>query len=167
MSENYIVINGQKAELTEEQLKQLGIKVKKRKRWRADIGDYYWFVKSQGTPSFEVEGICPVANNFKYYSHNYFQTMEEAETYARVLETEMLLKKYADQHNEEFEDDVKYCLYFADESDRWGDCIKTQAVHSNISYKIKQVWFSSRNVALQACKEIGIDRIGEYLIYEW
>ena len=50
-------------------------------------------------------------DDFRYYFHNYFRTQEEAETYARVLETEMLLKKYADEHNGEFAD-FKYYLFW-------------------------------------------------------
>lgn len=34
MSENYIVINGKKAELTEEQMKQLGINVEEKKEFK-------------------------------------------------------------------------------------------------------------------------------------
>ena len=37
-NENYVVINGKKAELTEEQLKQLGIEAGKNKRERVKVG---------------------------------------------------------------------------------------------------------------------------------
>ena len=41
MSENYIVINGKKAELTNEQLKMLGIEVRKNPFDRATGEEYY------------------------------------------------------------------------------------------------------------------------------
>ena len=44
MSENYIVINGKKAELTEEQLKKLGIQVSNNKRWRGNLDEKYYCV---------------------------------------------------------------------------------------------------------------------------
>ena len=44
MSENYIVINGKKAELTEEQLKKLGIQVSNNKRWRGNLDEKYYRV---------------------------------------------------------------------------------------------------------------------------
>lgn len=41
--ENYIVINGKRAELTEEQLRQLGIESREPKRWKGVRGNkYYW-----------------------------------------------------------------------------------------------------------------------------
>ena len=44
MGENYIVINGKRAELTEEQLEQLGIKVSNNKRWRGNLDEKYYCV---------------------------------------------------------------------------------------------------------------------------
>lgn len=169
MSENYIVINGKRAELTKEQMEQLGVKAEKDKRWRAALNDYYWFVRISDGNSAKIalEGVNPQIDNFNYYSHNYFRTEEEAETYARVLETEMLLKKYADEHNGKFEDDVKYYLYLADKSDLWEGYVKVQGVHTNLCFRPRQVWFSSMGIALNAINGIGKKRIEEYLRYEW
>ena len=100
MSENYIVINGKKAELTEEQLKQLGIGLPKNKRWRAERGEKYYRVNTFNEISSLRECCCD-DDDWLYNSHNYFKTKEEAEKYARVLETEMLLRKYADEHNDD------------------------------------------------------------------
>ena len=74
--------------------------------------------------------------------------------------------KEADR-NEKFEDDVKYYLYLADKSDIWEDYIKVQGVCTNLCFRPRQVWFSSGDIALNAIKEIGKDRIREYLTYEW
>ena len=43
MSENYIVINGKRAELTEEQMKVLGIEVKKNPFDRVSSDDRYYY----------------------------------------------------------------------------------------------------------------------------
>lgn len=49
MSENYIVINGKRAELTQEQLKALGIEVKKPSSFEmGDEGSEYYFINSWG-----------------------------------------------------------------------------------------------------------------------
>lgn len=162
MSENYIVINGKRAELTKEQMEQLGIEEKKKdKRWRADGHAKYWLIDSQNRIDTDME-LRQREDNFCYYSHNYFQTKEEAEVYARVLETEMLLKKYADEHNEEF-GDSKYELWI-DEID--SNSVLVGPVCSSYILS-RSIWFSSENVALEAIKEIGEDRIIEYLTYEW
>lgn len=161
MSENYIVINGKRAELTKEQMKQLRIEVKENKRWRANDRYEYWFVEDSGHLRGTVEANC-YCDDFRYYSHNYFRTEEEAEIYARVLETEMLLKRYADEHNGKF-GDCKYELYI-DKID--SDSVLVGLVWGSYIFS-RTVWFSSENVALEAISEIGKDRILEYLAYEW
>ena len=88
MSENYIVINGKRAELTKEQMEQLGIEVNCSKRWRANKKGVYWFVDDAGG-IMSLSEINSYYDNFRYYFHNYFRTQEEAETYAHVLESEM------------------------------------------------------------------------------
>lgn len=45
--ENYIVINGKKTELTEEQLKKLGIKIEK-DIFNPEEGELYWHIDSTG-----------------------------------------------------------------------------------------------------------------------
>lgn len=159
MSENYIVINGKRAELTKEQMEQLGIEVEENKRWRAADGGQYWFVDSNNEVRNDMEYRYNY-DSFRYYSHNYFQTKEEAETYARVLKTEMLLKKYADEHNKEF-GDCKYELY----TNGTDLVLVSSILGSHIFSRV--IWFSSENVALEAINEIGKDRILEYLAYEW
>ena len=159
MSENYIVINGKRAELTKEQMEQLGIKVNCSKRWRANKNGVYWFVDGAGD-IMSLSEINSYYDNFRYYFHNYFRTQEEAETYARVLETEMLLKKYADEHNGEFS-------YFK-------CCIKIRQYEEPSVIRVlidrcsgRNVWFSTEEIAQNAINEIGQKRIKEYLTYEW
>lgn len=161
MSGNYIVINGKRAELTKEQMEQLGIEVKGKKRWRAKAkeSELYFYVTDGGIVSYMNESNN-YANKFMYFSHNYFESEGEARIYARVLETEMLLKKYADEHNMEF-CGTKYQLYIDDNKS-----LLAAAVYERIN-KGRIIWFSSENIALDAIKEIGEERIKEYLTYEW
>lgn len=160
MSENYIVINGKRAELTKEQMEQLGIKVEENKRWRAKTNKDYWYVNSCNNTeqSWDTNSRC---DNFRYYSHNYFQTKEEAEIYAHVLETEMLLKKYADEHNEEF-GDYKCCIIWLLKDNEYQIEFVSSYVH-----RPRIIFFSSKEITQNAINEIGKDRILEYLAYEW
>lgn len=163
MSENYIVINGKRAELTEEQMKQLGIEVEGNKRWRASRQKEYWFMSSGGAVETKLDYYNSY-DDLRYYSHNYFKTKEEAEIYARVLETEMLLKRYADEHNGEF-GKYKYDFYTTNEI---GSVLVGNVSDSYIySFYSRAIWFSSNDIALNAVKEIGEERIKEYLTYEW
>lgn len=159
MSENYIVINGKRAELTKEQMEHLGIEVEEKKRWIAKDGTY-WFINSGGKPQSVSVGCNVRYDDFRYYSHNYFETEEEAEIYARVLETEMLLKKYADEHNGEF-DKYKFDLCV----NKFGSLIINEVWSA--AYYGHPIWFSSHDIASNAIEEIGEERIKEYLTYEW
>lgn len=158
MSENYIVINGKRAELTKEQMEQFGIEVKENKRWRASSRGGYWFVNADNLVDMAQEGY-DIYDDFRYYFHNYFQTREEVETYARVLETEMLLKKYADEHNGEFGD----CRFYLIRPKTANELIEL----TYYNCRSRTIFFSSREIAQNAIKEIGKDRIIEYLTYEW
>lgn len=160
MNENYIVINGKRAELTKEQMEQLGIEVEKDKRWRAKANKVYWHVTSynHAEPSWAVNSNH---DDFRYYSHNYFRTEEEAKTYARVLETEMLLKRYADEHNEKF-GDYKCCIIWLLKDNKYQIEFVSSYVH-----RPRIVFFSSKEITQNAIKEIGEDRIIKYLTYEW
>lgn len=161
MSENYIVINGKRAELTEEQLKQLGIGLPKNKRWRAKHGEKYYRVNTFNQVS-SLRDVDSDDDTWLYHSHNYFKTKEEAEKYARVLETEMLLHKYADEHNEDMPWDgicEHYFLYFNNDAIHIG--------YFTFSKEARKIYFSSREIAGAAIEEIGKERIEEYLTYEW
>lgn len=161
MSENYIVINGKRVELTKEQMEQLGIEEKKKdKRRRADGHTKYWFLDSQNRIDSDIE-LRQREDDFRYYSHNYFQTKEEAEIYARVLETEMLLKKYADEHNGKFVDIKYYLLWSQTFNDLQIDYLSSYACRP------RTIFFSSQEIIQEAVNGIGKDRIVEYLTYEW
>lgn len=160
MSENYIVINGNKVELTNEQLNQLGIGVEGNKRWRALNKGGYWFVNADNLADVAQEGY-DIYDDFRYYSHNYFSTREEVETHARILETEMLLKRYADEHNEKF-GDYKCCITWLLKNNKYQIEFVSSYVH-----RPRIIFFSSKEITQNAIKEIGEERIIEYLTYEW
>ena len=163
MSENYIVINGKKAELTEEQLEKLGIEVLKNRRCRVYKYQLYYFVDYNNLVLSTYDAY-DTADDCLYYSHNYFKTREEAEKYARVLKTEMLLRQYADEHNEDMPWDGMrrhYFFYFNIDS----NTVSTD--YYTFSKEARKIYFSSREIAEAAIEEIGEERIKEYLTYEW
>ena len=103
-------------------------------------------------------------DDYFYYSHNYFKTREDAEKYARVLKTEMLLRKYADEHNEDMVWDGMRRHYFF----YFNTARNTVSIdYYTCSKEAREIYFSSREIAEAAIKEIGEDRIKEYLTYEW
>lgn len=162
-NENYIVINGKKAELTEEQLRQLGIEVdKKDKRWRAEEGGKFFFVDRNCIDSkFDIR--CAL-DNYPYDTHNYFQTEKEAQEYAEVLEIKRQLMKFADEHNDEIDwkdsQTLKWYLYCGE---------PTETIMIGCTYhKIPEiVYFSSKKLKQQAIDTIGKENIIKYLTYNY
>lgn len=137
---------------------------KENKRWRAKYDCTYWFVQSNGIPNCTCEYRRDI-DNFRYDTHNYFKSEEEARGYAKVLKTERQLKKFADEHNDKINWDninqEKWYLYYSYKY------YKTDIANYNWSKQPRVIYFSSAKIAKQAIDEIGTDEIKEYLTYEW
>lgn len=136
------------------------------KRWRAEKGENYWTVSDYRRVKVDVDfGADSSGDSFRYDTHNYFQTEEEARKYAKVLETERQLTKFADEYNGEID---------------WGNnnsakrylCYNyiTQSIFIDSAWAIREprvIYFSSKKIAKQAIDEIGEEELKEYLTYEW
>lgn len=137
---------------------------KENKRWRAEDGHTYWFVESNGTPSWLYE-CNKDRDNFRYDTHNYFQTEDEAQKYAKVLEVERQLMKFADEHNDVIDwtniNQEKYYLCYSYSDHR------VIIADRHWTKDSRTIYFSSEKIAKQAIDEIGTDKIKEYLTYEW
>ncbi len=163
-NENYIVINGKKAELTEEQLRQLGIEVDKDKRWRAEEGKKYWRVSSGNKVISDIEADIEQDDYF-YDTHNYFKTKEEAEEYAEVLEIKGQLMKFADEHNEFVNwSDATTSKYHLEYRLDLGGIVVVSACW--LKYP-EVIYFSSKEIAKQAIDTIGEENIIKYLTYNY
>lgn len=163
-NENYIVINGKKAELTEEQLKQLGIEVGKNKRWRAERGKNYWRISSENKVVYDMEADVE-QDYYCYDTHNYFKTEEEAKEYAEVLEIKRQLMKFADEHNDKIDwkdiNQFGYVIY-------WNPCLNDIKICKN-GFKTAPeiIYFSSVDIAQKAIDTIGKENIIKYLTYNY
>lgn len=137
---------------------------KENKRWRSKDGDMYWFVDSDGTAKWWYESSRDI-DNFYYDTHNYFQTEEEARKYAKVLEIERELRKFADEHNDVIDwtniNQEKYYLCYS-----YSDYRVTIA-DRHWTKESRTIYFSSEKIAKQVIDEIGAEKIKEYLTYEW
>ena len=162
-NENYIVINGKKAELTEEQLKQLGIEAGKNKRERVKVGDVFFFVDRSNYIDSCVDSRA-TRSNYCYDTHNYFKTKEEAEEYANVLEIKRQLMRFADEHNDKIDwkdsQTLKWHLYC-------GEPRETIMIGYTAHKKAETIYFSSQKLAKQAIDTIGKENIIKYLTYNY
>lgn len=153
-NENYIVINGK--------IKRLKVEINKPKRWRAEDGEWYWLVGHSGDTVNYREGFSS-NSNFHYDTHNYFKTKREVDEYAEILETKRQLMKFADRYNGLIDwGNIKEA--------KWYLCITPRVEVIPVCCVDKTtgiIYFSSKEIAEQAVKEIGRDRIQEYLLYGW
>lgn len=137
----------------------------KNKRWRAKKFENYWLVNTCRAVTETTENNLP-SDDYCYNTHNYFRTKKEAEKYAKVLETEMRLKKFADEHN------YKAVDWNNMAEDKWHLAYKydTHEIGVYVTYLTptpNTVYFNSSHIAREAIETIGEDRLVEYLTYEW
>lgn len=148
--------------LTKVERNQLLALVKKstgeNKVWKPEIGEEYYYI--------DVEGECiqdfwddSVFNDNLYAIGNCYRTREEAEFVIEKLKVITELKRFAQRHNENIDwnnfGKKKYYLYYDYSA-------------NNIACKFKQytgistIYFSSSDIAQQAIKTIGADRLKKY-----
>lgn len=164
MSENYLVINGKKMDLTEEQLKQLGIKVRKNPFEKVGNGRTYWCIKETGEIySYWDNGGS--LDNILYAESNYFTDEAIAKQVALHQLLYRKLLKFA--YENEFEDTQEwnktnchyYISYNIDEGRFYAD------VTGN--FKHNDVWFCSRKSAKRAIEEVVEPFIEEHPEFLW
>lgn len=164
--DNYIVINGKKAELTEEQLKQLGINVEKETPFTRNKpnGDYY-FISARGIAEKASDDNDFFDQGF-YDSVNYFRDKNLAQQVSLHQLLYRKLLKYA-YENDAFADDwtnpnsSKYFITKHTDDDKfcvdWNHTLK----HSGV------VYFTSEKVTEQAFEDVIKPFMKEHPEFVW
>ena len=157
-----IIINKKEyeVEVTEEQLKE--IEKKSKKRWRAYNGEYYFYIDVGGYIGHETE-MYYESDDFKYSIGNYFKTKKEAEEYRNKLIYKQQYRDYVNEHNE-FEIDWKdqeqrkYNAAYDLMDDLF--CIDS----SIVSYSEGVVYATSKQIIKDFIEEIGEDNFKKYIL---
>lgn len=163
--ENYIVINGKRAELTKEQLIALGIEIKKEDLFDFKNNDYY-FINNVGEVirDYHSDG-CPISM-LRHNTANYCTNKILMEQRALHETLNRLLWRYSMQHNSDemdwFDiDQFKYCIYYHAFEGKYkvdvNQCCKTQGA----------VYFISEEVAEDAIEKVVKPFIEQYPEFEW
>lgn len=104
-SENYIVLNGKKTELTDEQLKLLGIERPSNPFERVDKSERYYFVMSNDDVDYTVDDCNRIDK--KYFDNaNYFNNKNFATQVMLHQKLWRKLLKYAYEHKVNVPDDA-------------------------------------------------------------
>jgi len=163
--ENYIVINGKKEELTEEQLEKLGIKVKKDPFERVGHNGFYWRITTQGVADTKRE-VWKEANQKQYDVANYCTDKELIEQRALHETLNRLLWRYSMQHGGDkidWEDrEAKHWYVLWDYEDRRFDVYKNEVLRTQGA-----VYFLTQNTAYNAIEEIAKPFMGQHPEFKW
>lgn len=161
--ENYIVINGKKAELTEEQLKQLGIK-KRNNPFNNELEDreiYYYNDYSGTTDKHYTTDVKDCINMSRINSFNDGDFADQV--YLHELLNRKLLKYAWDNEAEDCEWDEKnehYYIYLNAKD-------KVFVVNTAYIYKESTAYFSDMNIAEQAIENVVKPFIEEHPEFVW
>lgn len=119
----------------------------------------YYFVTGDGL--VECQGWCgDCYDDTNYELGNCFETEEQAEFALEKQKIYTELKRYALEHNEEEIDwnDIDKCKWCITK-----DCGKLNVYCFCRIHLLNQIYFTSEEIAQNAIKEIGEDRIKKYL----
>lgn len=164
MSENYIVINGKKMDLTDEQLKQLGIEARKNPFERVEKGKEYYCIKEIGE-IYKYYDIGDLFDNSVYAESNYFNDKYFAN---QVALHQLLYRKL-----------LKYAYDNKCEDEEWnGNNMHAYIIYSfmNKDYDIRwtcddkkqgTVYFESTTWATAALNEVVMPFVKEHPDFVW
>ena len=156
---NYICINGKKAELTEEQLKQLGIEVPKANPFERTRCEDYYFIDDEGEICSSNECLFGV-DDVRFEVANYCTDKAIMEQRALHETLNRLLWRYSMEHDG---DNIEY-LDGVYEIKRAGDEIIAIYTANTMLWRIP---FNSRETAENAIKEIVEPFMAEHPEFKW
>lgn len=120
---NYICINGKKAELTEEQMRALGIELPKRSPFeRGNLGDPYYYIHMDGDVcSDDEDGYAEDEMLFNVANYCTNEAIMEQRALHEILNR--LLWRYSMEHDGDKidwnNDEYKYYIYYSRYNERW------------------------------------------------
>ena len=163
--ENYIVINGRKAELTKEQLKALGIEIKKESPFsRVEEGRHYYRIDTKGDVCIE-EDLESHMDDRLYNVANYCTDKDllQQQSYRETLNR--LLWRYSMEHDGDkidWESNEEKCnIYYNNDLQKF-------RVADYMSWKtIGVVYFYTRETAQNAIEEILNPFMAEHPDFKW
>lgn len=157
--ENYICINGKKAELTEEQMKALGIEVPKASPFaRAERYDNYYTISGYDSVSMAID-CRDYLDDRAFNTANYCtdkSIMEQRALYETLLR---LLWRYSMEHKAEKHTPCE--IYYDREFKEWSYC------YINKGYNFICPRFDSKEIAKNAIEEIVEPFIAAHPDFVW
>lgn len=164
MNENYIVINGKRLELTKEQLKTLGIEVRKNPFERVDGDNRYYYTIVGGDVLRRVD-INDRTDRMAYNAVNYFNDGKFAEQVDLHQLLYRKLLKFA--YDNGFEDTAEWNGGNEHWAIRYNSYRNEFRLYYQDGYKAHEVYFSSEEGAKRAIKEVVEPFMKEHPEFVW
>lgn len=163
--ENYIVINGKKAELTKEQLEKLGIKPERNNPFdRVDDRKHYFITIYDGTVN-PVTETCTKFDKWYYDNAAYFNDKEFAKQMSLKCLLNRKLEKYAWDNGAE---DTEWDCYNEHFFIYYNYIAKNFDININTNWKYcNVVYFSDKEVAENAIKDVIEPFMKEHPNFKW
>lgn len=164
MSENYIVINGKKAELTNEQMELLGIKVRKNPFERVSKNESYYNISDRAHVACYTDAEDEVDQGL-YNAVNYFNDLQFANQVAlHQLLYRKLLKFAYDNGCEDTKEwdgnNIHWTIGYSVD-------YETFFMYSKALHKTQGVYFSSKEGTQRAIKEVVEPFMKEHPEFVW
>ena len=164
MSENYIVINGKRTELTEEQMKVLGIEVKKNPFDRVSGDDKHYYAIVSGDVLRRVD-INDKTDRRLYNAINYFNDKAFAKQVALHQLLYRKLLKFV--YDNECEDAAEWDGNSSHWAIRYNDNLNKFDSYCQNAYKAPDVYFDSEEGAKRAIHEVVEPFMEEHPEFVW
>lgn len=164
MSENYIVINGRRTELTEEQMKYFRIKVRKNPFERVSSDEKYYYAIVSNDLLRRVD-INDKTDKMLHDAINYFNDKQFANQVAlhQLLYRKLLKFAYDNGYEDTSEWDGKNSHWAI----RYNDNLNKFDSYCQNSYKARDVYLSSEEGAEQAIAEVVEPFMKEHPEFVW
>ena len=162
--ENYIVINGKKAELTKEQLEKLGIEVNNDPFDKVKRNEFFYYISSSGQVHSQKEEYGTGSNRLfevaNYCTNeNLMEQRAMHETLNRLL-WRFSMQNGGDKIDWENYDQCKYSIFYNCKYDCFG-------VNLHFAGKYQDQYFISKDIAERAIDEIVQPFMKEHPDFEW
>ena len=164
MSDNYIVINGKRVELTDEQVKALGIETRKNPFERVEQFSKYYRIADFSAVDDYVENNDSTDQHL-YASINYFNDKEFAQQVALHQLLYRKLLKFA--YDNECEDTAEWNGTNKHWFIRWSCDTGNFIIFNEYCYKGQEVYFSSDEAAKRAGREVVEPFMKEHPEFVW
>lgn len=144
-----------------EKLETTKIEEPQLKRWKPKNDEYYWAVCSDGEIVTVYYGDYGV-DEWRYLTGNCFKTKSEAEEHKKQIEYTTRYKNYIEEHSEPLD-------WLEDRQEKWEAYFSFYKNSISTNYNLLEkhqgvIYASSKQIILDAIKEIGEDNFKKYVL---